>query len=131
MAPPSKSTPSNRNQVIYKKIGQTELDKIVILHERYLKTLVGGARASLKFCDISFCDLTRRNLSGADLTGCRIANGNLTEINFSNACLFGADLSNVKCPGGNFNKADMRGCILQNGDYQEAILKMPICLMQI
>ena len=51
------------------KLSQEQLDRVIMLHERFVSGQRGGARAVLKFADLSGLDLSRRTLAGADLTG--------------------------------------------------------------
>ena len=64
-----------------RRLTQQEADLICKKHDRLWSSLPGGARASFAWCDLSGLSLANRNLSDADFTG---------------ACLAGANLENAK-----------------------------------
>ena len=53
----------------WKKLTQQELDDILDTHEQFLKSVRGNERAKLGMMDLSYLDLSGRNLSRADMVG--------------------------------------------------------------
>ena len=85
-----------------------ELPAIVAAHDAYLRRRPGGRRACLKFrdlsgLDLSGCRLAEADLSGAMLRGCRMVRADLRGAN-----LFGADLVRVDLTEAVLADADMR-----------------------
>ena len=121
MPPPT--TPSSN------KITQSELDDVIKKHVIFGTGRRGGARAVLKFKDLSGLYFHGADLSGADFTGsdlsrallaggkfnganfynCVMDQTDLTNCNFSRADLRGVDLTTVKMDGADFTGADRRG----------------------
>ena len=92
-----------------KRISADALHEAIERHRWYLGMIQGGARACLKFCDLSRYNLSGCNLEGADLTGCRLHGAKLNGTNLKGACLYGADFSSARSDSANLSKADLRG----------------------
>ena len=115
-------TRADKLHVEFKKIGDAEMKAVVERHARYVASKKGGARASLKFHDLSYTDLHGTNLAGVDFTGSRLTEADFTEADIRGALLFGADLRKAKFARANLAKADLRGAALQGADMPQANL---------
>ena len=89
---------------------QEELDKIIELHQHWIKEDCEGWE-DMK-ADLRGANLSRANLSGADLRGANLSRANLIEADLSWADLNGADLN-----GANLIEANLNGATL-SGDYR-------------
>jgi uncharacterized protein YjbI with pentapeptide repeats len=106
----------------YVKLEPESLDAILNLHERYANGIDGGKRASLKFVDFSGIDLSGRNLTDAELTGCAFENAKLIKTIFERAVLFACDFRKADLRGARMARADMRGANLRGADLSHADL---------
>ena len=79
-----------------------ELRAILDVHGKWLLGESGGTRADLSRADLSGANLSRADLSRADLSG-----ANLSRANLSGANLYGADLSRADLSGANLSGADL------------------------
>ncbi len=52
-----------------KRLSQKELDDIIDLHEQFLQGTRGGERAKLGMMDLSYLDLSGRDMKRADMVG--------------------------------------------------------------
>ena len=86
----------------HRKLTQPELDKIIMLHDRWLKGELNGARA-----DLSGMDLSGMDLHAADLRYANFRGANLSDSNLSRVDMTGADTKDT-----NMRNADIRGLIL-------------------
>ena len=101
-------------------LDQTQLNKILHLHARFLSGKPGGARASVKDRDLSGLNFNGANLSQSDFTGCVFRGANLKDISFASATLFGCDLSKCMMQNADFSRADLRGTDIQLSDLTNA-----------
>ena len=76
-----------------------------------------GYRLNLTNANLSRADLTNANLRGADLT-----NANLSRADLTNANLRGADLTNANLSRADLTKANLRGADLTNANLTNANL---------
>ncbi|HRC26583.1 MAG TPA: pentapeptide repeat-containing protein, partial [Alphaproteobacteria bacterium] len=102
------------------RITQKQLDGIVEQHAMYLKGVVGGARATLKFSDLSDLDLSGKDLSQADFTGSRFVGTDLSRGRYTGACFFACDLRNANMARSDFSRADFRGAFVAGADLTGA-----------
>ena len=70
MSEPDQQADSGR----FKRLDQAELDKILESHAKFVGGRSGGQRANLGSYDLSYLDLSGKNLSNAELSGSRMAN---------------------------------------------------------
>lgn len=103
-------------------ISQADLSKAVRAHADYLKGKQGGARAVLKFKDISGLDLSDSDLSHADFTGSRLAGTNLSYCQMEGAIFFACDMRNADLRSANLTRADLRGAYLSGANMAGANL---------
>ena len=83
-----------------------KLQKILVLHKKWLNDEDGGVRADLEGADLFGADLRGANLRRADLRGADLRRADLSE-----ADLRGADLRRADLRG-----ADLRGAYLRGAD---------------
>ena len=116
---------------------QTEIQKILNLHKKWLNNEKGGVRAdfsganlsranlrganfrwaNLSRADLSKADLYEANLSGANLEGTNLRGANLYKASLSRADLYEANLSWV-----DLSEANLRGADLSRADLRKANL---------
>jgi hypothetical protein len=70
-----------------------QIQKILDLHAKWLRSIEGGKRADLSGADLSGANLYGANLYGADLSGADLSGANLSGADLSRADLYGANLS--------------------------------------
>ena len=95
-----------------------DLDKILELHKKWLKSEDGGQRADLRGVNLREADLRGVNLRVADLFGANLRGADLRE-----ADLRGADLRGVDLRGADLRGADLRGGDLRGADLYWADLR--------
>jgi uncharacterized protein YjbI with pentapeptide repeats len=105
-----------------RKLTAAELQAVLLLHDRFVQSQTGGARACLKFVDLSHADLQGRRLAGADFTGAKLVRADLTGANLRSACLFGADMQKACLSRADLTRADLRGATLRGANIQRALL---------
>ena len=84
-----------------------EINKIVNLHQKWLRNEEGGERATLAGEDLSRAMLDGINLMWADLTGVDFEEAHLFGANFEGADLRGANLRGAFCGSANFAGASL------------------------
>ncbi|HCM83092.1 MAG TPA: pentapeptide repeat-containing protein, partial [Rhodospirillaceae bacterium] len=89
-------------------ITQAELESIMLKHEKFNQTKIGGARGNLSFCDLTGLNLAGRDLAFADFTGAVLARANLLRVRLDGATLFAADLRHANLIGASMVKADRK-----------------------
>ena len=104
------------------KISQKELDGILTKHKLFADQKQGGERAKLSMFDLSYLDMSGRNLWQADLTGALLCHCSLEEANFKDAILFVADMRFANMTEANFDRADLRGTCMAGANMTEASL---------
>jgi hypothetical protein len=80
------------------------------------------SRANLSRANLSGADLSRANLSGADLSGANLSRANLSRANLYGANLSGADLSRANLSGADLNGAKLSRANLSGADLSIADL---------
>lgn len=118
MAPPAPEAASN-----LEKVTQRELDDIIKKHATFLKGIRGGARAILKFKDLSHLDFRSANLSQSDFTGSLLNSANLARGVFKGVSFFACDLRNANLEHADFSRADFRGAYVAGANLTGADLK--------
>jgi uncharacterized protein YjbI with pentapeptide repeats len=99
---------------------QPILDRLLEVHERFVKRQPGGRRAMIKYVQASRLNLSRRIMIDADFTGANFSRANLVSADFERASLYGADLRGADGRGANFTRADIRGATLRGANLSEA-----------
>ena len=104
-----------------------ELNRILELHEKWIKGEEGGVKAdlrgadlmgaNLRGADLSDADLSYADLRGADLMGADLSDANLRYADLSDANLRYADLSDA-----DLSSADLSGANLSDADLSSASL---------
>lgn len=107
----------------HEKVSQRQLDDIIKNHGIFLKGIRGGARAVLKFKDLSGLNFKGADLSQADFTGSILADANLALGTFRGASFFACDLRGANLEHGNFARADFRGAFVAGANLTGADLK--------
>ncbi|HEY0901368.1 MAG TPA: pentapeptide repeat-containing protein [Micavibrio sp.] len=105
------------------KVSQRELDDIIQKHATFLKGIRGGARAVLKFKDLSHLDFHGCNLSQADFTGSLLNSADLSRGVFKGVSFFACDLRNANLEHADFSRADFRGAYVAGANLTGADLK--------
>ncbi|MES1241454.1 MAG: pentapeptide repeat-containing protein [Acidobacteriota bacterium] len=90
----------------------TDLERVLELHARWLRSDDGGRRASLH----------RVNLRGADLRDVRLPKADMTDVNLRGADLRKANLNASDLRFADLREADLRGASLSGADLRWAIL---------
>lgn len=104
-------------------LSQEELDEIVHLHAMYLAGKNGGARAQIKFKNLSGLSLVGKDLSHADFTGSCFIGSNLSDGDFTSATFFACDLRRANLENAKFIRADFRGAFVAGANLSGADLK--------
>ena len=89
---------------------------------KWLRGERGGKRADLSRANLSGADLSRANLSVANLSGANLSRANLSVANLSGANLSGANLSRADLSGANLYGANLYGASLSWADLSRADL---------
>jgi len=84
-----------------------ELKQCIELHLKWLRKEEGGSRADLSRANLSWADLSRADLSRANLSWADLSRANLSGADLSWANLSGADLSWANLSGANLSGADL------------------------
>ena len=96
--------------------------RVIADHERYVRRQGGGARAFLRFADLSHRDLTGRMLDEIDCTGADLNHAILRRASAVRAAFYGADLTRADMAGMNAFRADLRGARLSGARLNGAVL---------
>ena len=125
-------------------MNKRELDKILKLHEKWLRRESGGVRANLRSANLiganledanlrsanliganlEDAELRRANLIGADLSDANLSDTNLKYTNLSDANLKGADLSDANLKYANLEEANLRGAKLRGANLSDTNLRL-------
>lgn len=84
-----------------------ELQEILKKHELWLKDKEGGCKADLSRANLSGADLSRADLSWANLSGADLSGADLSWADLSKANLSWADLRRANLRGANLSDADL------------------------
>ncbi len=106
----------------FRRYTQHDLDALIAKHESFIKGRRGGARACLKFADLSGLSFVGRDLSQADFTGCNFSRCNFSGGTFSGTCFFSCDLRGADLTNAVLNRADFRGAHLAGANLSGANL---------
>ena len=103
------------------------LQKILKDHLKWLNDEDGGARADLSRANLSWANLSRADLSRADLSWANLSRANLSgadlsRANLSRANLSGADLSGADLSWANLSRANLSGADLSRANLSGADL---------
>jgi uncharacterized protein YjbI with pentapeptide repeats len=101
-------------------LSQTELNDIIERHAMYLRGQVGGARASIKYRNLSRLNFSKVDLTQGDFTGSMFIEADLSSGNFKGASFFACDLRNANMRNGNFSRADFRGAYVAGANLSGA-----------
>lgn len=110
------------NNAPQERISQDQLDEVLRKHRNFSVGKPGGARAVMKFKDLSGLDFRRIDLSGADFTGSNLARCNLSYGTYVGSAFYGCDLRDANLEGANFTRADMRGTNREGARLEHADL---------
>ena len=81
----------------WRKISQQELDEVLEKHMLFANGRTGGERATLSMYDLSYLDLSGRNLARIECAGTLFCHCDLSETNLEGAVLFAADMRFTNC----------------------------------
>ncbi|ECL0005320.1 pentapeptide repeat-containing protein [Listeria monocytogenes] len=109
-------------------MNQAELDVVIEKHEKWLRDGY-GERANLSYADLRRADLSGANLRGAnlsyaDLRRADLSGANLRGANLSYADLRRADLSGANLRGANLRRANLSYADLRRADLSGANLRV-------
>lgn len=104
------------------RVDQTALDTIIHKHAMFLRGQRGGARASLKYKDLSNLDFRCADMRQADFTGSRLSYANLSGSIFNSCNFFAADLRHSNMRKTDCTRADLRGAYLAGANLTGANL---------
>ena len=88
---------------------EKELKEILKLHEMWLHTKKGGARANLHDANLHDADLQDADLQDADLQDADLQDADLQDADLRRANLQGADLRGADLQGANLQGANLQG----------------------
>jgi uncharacterized protein YjbI with pentapeptide repeats len=114
---------NHQDKANLERVSQKELDEIIKKHHTFLKGIRGGARAVIKFKDMSELNFRSCDLSQADLTGSILLGANLSGGTFKGVSFFACDLRNARLENANFTRADFRGAFVAGANLTGADLK--------
>ena len=103
-------------------ITQKELNEAAQKHARFMKGIRGGARAVLKFKDMSGLDFSGADFSQADFTGSVFVKSSLAGGTFCGTSFFACDLRQANLENANFSRADFRGAYVAGANLTGANL---------
>jgi uncharacterized protein YjbI with pentapeptide repeats len=100
-----------------------ELKEILDLHKKWLNDDEGGARADLRYADLSSANLRYADLRYADLRSANLRYADLSSANLRYADLRYADLSSANLRYADLRYADLRSANLRYADLSSANLR--------
>lgn len=103
-------------------VHQEDFNRILDKHLMFVRGQRGGARAVLKYRNLSYLNFHNSNLSQADFTGSLFQGADLSFSVFRSACFFACDLRGADLSRADFTRADLRGCYLAGADLTGADL---------
>ena len=107
----------------YDVITQNELDEIIKKHKDFLTGRLGGARAVVKFKNLTGLDFKESDLSQSDFSGSILVKANLSNCNFNGASFFSSDLRHANLEYTDLTRADMRGAFVVGANLSHAKLE--------
>lgn len=104
----------------FKRYTQHELNEIMEKHAYYLRGRRGGARAVIKFGDLSDLNFSGKDLSQADFTGSNLARCDFSRSTCSGTCFFSCDLRQCDLTNAILSRADFRGAHMAGANLSGA-----------
>lgn len=104
-------------------LSQDELDQIMRMHALYLKGHHGGARAVIKFRNLSGLSFRGQDLSHADFTGSCLIGTDMSAGKFVSSTFFACDMRRANLERASFVRADFRGAFVAGANLRGADLK--------
>jgi uncharacterized protein YjbI with pentapeptide repeats len=104
-------------------LSQDDLDEIVHLHGLYLIGKNGGARAQIKFKNLTGLNMAGVEMPHADFTGSCFIGANLSNGDFTSSTFFAADLRRANLESAKFVRADFRGAFVAGANLNNADLR--------
>ncbi len=104
----------------FRRYTQHELNEIMEKHAWFLRGKRGGARAVIKFGDLSDLNLSGKDLSQADLTGSNLGRCDLSRGTFAGTCFFSCDLRQADLSNAILSRADFRGAHMAGANLSGA-----------
>lgn len=101
-------------------LAQQDFNVIIDKHLMFVRGQRGGARAVLKYRNLSYLNFHNANLSQADFTGSLLMGADLSFGIFRSASFFACDLRNADMSRADFSRADFRGAVLSGADLTGA-----------
>lgn len=114
---------STESPTIMTPMSQNELDVVIKKHKMYLEGDTGGARAVVKFRNLSGLTLKGKNLSHADFTGSCFIGSDLSHSDFTSTTFFACDMRRANLEESKFIRADFRGAFVAGANLKNADLK--------
>jgi uncharacterized protein YjbI with pentapeptide repeats len=100
---------------------QPVLDRLLDLHERFVRGAPNGRRAMVRYLQATDLDFRGRKLVEADFTGANLRHACLKEVDLERASLYCADLTGADARSARFVRADLRGVALRHANLSGAI----------
>lgn len=91
-------------------LSQAQLNEVAQLHALFRQSRPGGLRAVLTGCDLSGLSLADGDMSHADFTGSSFYAANLSGCRFDCATLYACDFREANLKNASMVRADLRGC---------------------
>lgn len=113
-------SPVNNNP--YEHVTQEDLEQIIVKHGMFMNGRPGGARALLKFKDLSGLNFKGGDLSGADFTASILRGANMSGGTFNNAVFYGCDMQQASLERAIFRRADFRGAYIAGANLSHSDL---------
>lgn len=104
------------------KLTQANIDRVALLHKRFVKHERDGQRALLSGADLSGLNLATGNFNEADFTSANLSNSCLRRAQLERANLFCTNLEYCDATFANLKGADVRGATLRGADFSFATL---------
>lgn len=117
-----------------KRLSQSELNKILKNHWKFVNNEPNGCKADFCDCDLTGCselaltgadlayvNFRNANLKGMDLSGANLNYTDLRGANFTNVDLCGAWMMHAKVDGVNFTNTDFYKAYVNGTDFTTAI----------
>ncbi len=102
-------------------LNMTDLKEVLAAHGKWLRKEPGGARADLRWEDLTGQDLSGSDLRVADIKYAELRRANLSSSILRGASLIGADLRSAAMRNSDLRRAHMYGALLDGADLTSAV----------
>jgi uncharacterized protein YjbI with pentapeptide repeats len=101
---------------------KSEHDPRLAAHERFVRGVMGGRRASFRYERIEGLILRRRALDGVEFVGCDLPHAQFLLSSLRSASFYCSNLRGADLRATDLTRADMRGAVLRGADLYRAKL---------